>query len=341
VPIDVDSGRFGLRHPVEVGLVGDARATLRQLVPLLPRHDNRDFLTKCQQAKDEWDHLLEERGTRAATPMAPQVVTWNLSQLLDDDAIVCGDSGTVTSWIARMPLRAQQRFSFSGTLCGMAAGLPHAIGAQIAYPGRQVVAFTGDGSLTMQMGDLTTAAQYGLPIKLIVVKNNTLGLIKWEQMISLATPEYGVGLAPVDFVKVAEACGWSAVHIEDPTRCREQLAEALRMSGPVLIEAVVDPNEPPMPPKIKPTQAKHLSEALARGDSSRVRIGLTIGRDAIEERDIGASPFGAAKRAASKATSLLNLGDRQSGDGHRNGKGKRKGQSRPTDKTSVAEPRKR
>lgn len=339
VQIDVDPGRIGLRHPVEVGLVGDARATLRQLVPLLPRNDDRSFLDTCQQSKREWERLLEERGTRTETPMAPQVVTWHLSQLLDDDAIICGDSGTVTSWIARMPLRAEQRFSFSGTLCSMAAGLPYAIGAQIAYPGRQVVAFTGDGSLTMQMGDLATAAQYGLPIKLIVVKNNTLGLIKWEQMIYLGNPEYGVGLAPVDFVKVAEGCGWSAVHIEDPTRCREQLAEALRMSGPVLIEAVVDPNEPPMPPKIKPTQAKHLSEALARGESNRVRIGLTIGRDAIVELDMGASPFGAAKRAASKATNLLNLGDGHSGEGQANGHGKRK--SRPTDKPSASEPRKR
>ena len=136
----------------------------------------------------------------------------------------------------------------------MAAALPYAIAAQVAFPGRQVVAFTGDGSLSMMMGDLATLVQHQLPVKLIVIKNNTLGLIKWEQMIFLGNPEYGVDLHPIDFVKVAEGCGCHAMRIEDPARCRERLREALNMQGPVVVEAVVDPYEPPQPGKVTSKQ---------------------------------------------------------------------------------------
>src|SRR6185437_12956664 len=115
--------------------------------------------------------------TRTTMPMKPQVVPWHLAQALADDAIITGDSGTVTTWVARMKLRARQQFSFSGTLCSMSAGLPYAIGAQVAYPGRQVVSFTGDGSLSMMMGDLVTLAQHNLPVKIVVLRNDTLGLI--------------------------------------------------------------------------------------------------------------------------------------------------------------------
>jgi pyruvate dehydrogenase (quinone)/pyruvate oxidase len=201
-------------------------------------------------------------------------------------------------------------FSFSGTLCSMAAGLPYAIGAQIAYPRRQVVAFTGDGSLSMMMGDLATLAQHKLPVKLIVVKNNTLGLIKWEQMIFLGNPEYGVELSPIDFVKVAEGCGIRAVHIDEPKHCHDQLKHALSMDGPVLIECVVDPHEPPAPPVITKDQTKHLAEAMVRGERSRVPIGLTIGRDMLDESTFSASPYGALGRLAG-----IKHGNGSNGDG--------------------------
>ncbi|HJT86703.1 MAG TPA: thiamine pyrophosphate-dependent enzyme [Bryobacteraceae bacterium] len=305
VQIDDKPERIGLRYPVSLGLVGDAQATLRELLPMLPRNDDRSFLEMAQEETRKWWALMEERGTRDKTPMDPQVVAWNLSELLEDDAIVTGDSGTVTTWIARMMLRKNQRFSFSGTLCSMAAGLPYAIGAQAAFPGRQVVAFTGDGSLSMMMGDLATLAQHRLPVKLIVIKNNVLGLIKWEQMVFLGNPEYGVELAPVDFVKVAEGCGLRAVHIEDPKRCREQLQQALAMEGPVVIEAVVDPHEPPEPPMVTAEQTRHLAEALARGDVNRTPIGLTIGHDLVEEFAFASSPYGFLERAKEK----LGLGE--------------------------------
>jgi pyruvate dehydrogenase (quinone)/pyruvate oxidase len=243
---------------------------------------------------------MEERGTAAELPMRPQVVTWNLAQLLSEDAIICGDSGTITTWAARMRLRGRQRFSFSGTHCSMAAALPYAIGAQTAYPGRQVVALTGDGSLSMMLGDLVTLCQHQLPVKVIVLKNNTLGLIKWEQMVYLGYPEYGVDLAPIDFVKVAEACGARGIRIEEPQRCKDQLEAALVLDGPVVVEAVVDQNVPPLPPKITRDQAQHLAQSLARGEVSRKPISLTIGREMAAERDFSASPFGLAGRVRKK-----------------------------------------
>ncbi len=297
VQIDDKPERIGLRFPVELGLVGDSQATLAALLEVLPRNPNRAFLEKVQEGVRQWWALERERGTREAKPMHPQVVTWNLAQVLNDDAIICGDSGTVTTWITRMKLRGNQRFSFSGTLCSMAAALPYSIGAQAAFPGRQVVAFTGDGSLSMMMGDLVTLCQHHLPVKVIVMKNNTLGLIKWEQMIFLGNPEYGVDLTPIDFVKVAEACGAKGFRITDPKLCREQLRQALAEKGPAVVEAMVEANEPPLPPKITREQALKLAKSLARGEVSRKAIGLQIGRDFLDESTFEASPYGLIGRA--------------------------------------------
>jgi pyruvate dehydrogenase (quinone) len=300
IQIDDKPERIGLRYPVDIGLVGDAQATLRELLMYLSRNEDRSFLKQAQKGMEEWWELMEERGTRTDKPMKPQVVAWNLSQSLSDDAIITGDSGTVTTWAARMKLRGQQKFSFSGTLCSMAAGLPYAIGAQVAYPGRQVVTFTGDGSLSMMMGDLVTLAQYNLPVKIFVLKNNTLGLIKWEQMIYLGNPEYGVDLRPIDFVKVAEGCGAKGFRIEDPKKCRDQVKEALATDGPVVVECITDPNEPPMPPKATKREMKHLSEALAGGERDRGRISLTIARQAMDESLFPASDYGALARVKDK-----------------------------------------
>lgn len=302
VQIDDKPQRIGLRYPVELGLVGNAQATLRELLMYLPKNEDRSFLRQAQKGMDEWWELMQERGTRKEKPMKPQVVSWNLAQLLKDDAIVAGDSGTVTTHVARMKLRAQQKFSFSGTHCSMAAGLPYAIGAQAAYPGRQVVVFTGDGSLSMMMGELATLKQHKLPVKIVVIKNNTLGLIKWEQMIYLGNPEYGVDLSPIDFVKVAEGCGLRGMRIEEPKKCHKQLEEALAMDGPVLIECLTDPLEPPMPPKATKAEMKHLAESLLGGERDRVPISLTIARQAMDEALFPASDFGVLPRMKNAVT---------------------------------------
>ena len=302
IQIDDKPERIGLRHPADVGLVGDAQLTLHELIPLLERNGDRSFLEGMQESIRDWWALMEERGTRDDVPMKPQVPLWHLHELLTDDAIVCGDSGTVTTWVARWKLRAQQRFSFSGTMCSMMAAVPYAIGAQAAYPDRQVVAYTGDGSLMMMMGELATIAQEQLPIKIVVNKNRTLGLIKWEQQIFLGNPEYGCDFNDVDFVKVAEGCGIHGVRIDDPKRCRDQLAEALELNEPVLIECVTDPHEPPHPPQVRTEQTKLFAEALARGEEHRKQIALTVGRDMLKESDLAASPYGVAARLKNKLT---------------------------------------
>src|SRR6184192_1110305 len=143
-----------------------------------------------------------------------------------------------------------QMHSCSGTLASMAPGLPYTIAAQIAYPDRQCVAFVGDGGFSMLMADFVTAVKYQLPIKVVIIKNNTLGQIKWEQMVFLGNPEYGVDLQPIDFVAFAHACGGKGFRIDEAAHCGEMLDQALSTPGPVIVEAVVDPYEPPMPASV-------------------------------------------------------------------------------------------
>ncbi|HET7305731.1 MAG TPA: thiamine pyrophosphate-dependent enzyme [Segeticoccus sp.] len=291
VQVDDKPDRIGLRQPVDVGLCGDAAATLRALLPLLQRNDDRSFLQQAQDGMRDWWALMEERGTRADVPMKPQVPAWQLNDVLTDDAVVCGDSGTVTTWVARqVKVRRGMSFSFSGTNCSMAAGLPYAIGAQTAYPDRQVVVFTGDGSLTMQLGDVMTCVQHDLPVKIIVVRNDTLGLIKWEQMVFLGNPEYGVNMAPLDFVKFADACGIYGARVEDPKDCLSTLRAAMEHPGPAIVEMVVDPNEPPIPAKATKEQITKLLTALKEGTPNRNRIALQMTKDMLDESSFEASP---------------------------------------------------
>jgi pyruvate dehydrogenase (quinone) len=288
VQIDRDAARIGLRFPVSAGLAGDAKATLQVLVPLLEKRKDGAFLKKSRERMKEWRELMRDRASRKDTPMKPQVIAHQLSELLDDDAIIATDSGTVTTWVARhIDIRRGQQFSCSGNLATMACGLPYAIAAQVAYPDRQCVAFVGDGAFTMLMGEFATAAKYELPITVVVVKNNTFGMIKWEQMVFLGNPEYGCELHPIDFVRVAEACGGLGFRCEKPKEARSTLEEALRTARkrrrPALVEAVVDPFEPPHPASVKLDQALNMAKALARGEPNRGRIALTLFRDKVHE----------------------------------------------------------
>ena len=284
VQVELDPKRVGLRYPVEVGLVGDSKRVLSELLPLLKRNDSSKFLESAQKNMGDWRELMTERGTRRDTPMKPQVVTHELNKVLGEDAIVITDSGTITAWTARhVEMRGSMQFSCSGTLASMACGLPYAIGAATAFPGRQVVAVIGDGSAAMLMGDFVTLRKYNLNAKIIVIKNNALGQIKWEQMVFLGNPEFGCELEPIDFTKMAEGCGLRAVRIDDPERCGEQLKEAFARPGPCLIEAVVDPFEPPMPPKVELKQAVHMAEALAKGTPQAMKTALTLASDTVRE----------------------------------------------------------
>lgn len=284
VQIDIDAARIGLRYPVEVGLVSDGRRTLQELLPFLIRNENRKFLEQAQVGMQQWWALMEGQGTRPDLPMKPQVVAWELGKRLSDTAIVSSDSGTITTWFARH-IRAKrgQKFSLSGTLASMANGLCYAIAAQVAFPERQCVAFVGDGGFSMLMAEFATAVKYRLPIKVVVIKNNSLGMIKWEQMVFLGNPEYGCELQPIDFAGFARVCGGTGFTINEPAECGAILDQALATPGPVIIEAVVDPFEPPMPPKVTFDQATKFALSLARGEPNRERIAFTVLADKVRE----------------------------------------------------------
>jgi pyruvate dehydrogenase (quinone)/pyruvate oxidase len=314
VQIDDRPERIGLRYPVEVGLAGDARLTLEELEPLLERRSDRSFLEQGQAAMEDWRALQAQRAESVDGELIkPDAIPYHLGRAMADRGILCGDSGTVTTWAARTELRRGQMFSFSGTMCSMMAALPYAIGAQVAYPDRQVVALTGDGSLSMMMGELATLAQHNLPVKLVVMRNDVLGLIKWEQMGFLGNPQYGVELAPIDFAKVADACGIRGVRIEAPDRVGPELEQALAAEGPSVIEAIVDPNDMPMTPVINPEHAKGLAWGLARGEPNRERIALTMSRVLARERSYETSPAGVLARARDAVAERLPGGG---GNGH-------------------------
>lgn len=277
IQIDVDPSRIGLRHPVDIGLVGQCQNVLQALMPLITPTSNHDFLKWAQERKADWDTLLEKRANRDDIPMKPQVIAHALNAVLTDDAIICCDTGTVTTWAARhIRIRGTMQFSVSGTLATMGNGLPYSIGASMVYPGRQVVCFAGDGGFTMLMGELATAVKYQLPIKIIVVKNNTFGMIKWEQIAFEGNPQYGVDLQAIDFAAFARACGASGYSLSDPAKVKATLNEAFEQPGPVLIEVDVDPYEPPLPGKVTTDQAWRFTKAMIRGQKDRLEILKTV-----------------------------------------------------------------
>ncbi len=284
VQIDLDPKRIGLRYPIEVGLVGDCHVTLRELIPLLRRRQDRSFLEKMQKGMKQWNDLMRERSTRTDSPMKPQVVAREIGEHLRNDAIVTCDSGTITTWWARqIPAKRGQMHTCSGTLATMACGLPYANAAQVAYPDRQVVCFIGDGGFTMLMCEFITAVKYKLPIKVCVIKNDVLGQIKWEQMVFLGNPEYEVALQPIDFAAFARACGAQGFTLKDPKMAGDTVSQWLATPGPAILEATVDPLEPPLPAKVKPEQAIHFAESLARGEDRALDIAKTVFKDKIRE----------------------------------------------------------
>jgi pyruvate dehydrogenase (quinone)/pyruvate oxidase len=284
VQIDYDPIRIGIRYPVEVGLVGDARLSLQELLPLLERKENQKFLKSAQDGMKEWKKTMEERASVRTAPMKPQFLAAEIGKRLPNNAIVNCDSGTIATWWARhIPVRRGQKHTISGNLATMACGLPYTIASQIAFPDRLCIGFVGDGGFTMLMGEFVTAVKYKLPIKIVIVKNNSLGQIRWEQMVFLGNPEFGCDLAPINFAEFARACGGTGFTIETPEDCGAILDQALATPGPVVVEAIVDPNEPPQPAKVTARQASHLAEALARGTPDGRKIIETILKDRVRE----------------------------------------------------------
>jgi len=303
IQIDIKPEKIGLRYPIEVGLLGDSRIILSALIPLLERHDkgeqkdnnnnnnnnNNSFLLDKQQAMKEWVNKLQtfrDNDDDDDKLIKPQAIAAAVSDELEDNAIISVDSGTSTFWAARhIKVRNGMKFSVSGTLASMACGLPYAIAAQMVYPERQCVAFVGDGGFMMLMAEFATAVQYNLPIKVVILKNNILGMIRWEQMGYLGNPEYGVEFTPIDFAGFAKNCGGNGYTIRKSEDIKPVMRAAMHKDierKPVIIEAYVDPFEPMVPPKAKSEYIQKISESFSKGQPYSDRIGLTLYRNKFE-----------------------------------------------------------
>jgi pyruvate dehydrogenase (quinone) len=266
VQIDCDPARIGLRAPAQVGLVGDAKAVLEMLNARLERKQSRDFLQRSQVRMKQWRRVLRESAMVDDNPMKPGRAALELSERLADDAIVAWDSGHNTGLCARYIDAVSNQFFFgSGMMASMGCAVPYAIAAALLHPQRQVVAFVGDGGLSMLLGELATIVRYGLDIKIVVIKNNTLGQIKWEQMMFLGNPEYECDLQPIDFAAIADAMGLKGFRVTLAQECGHVLDQAMSHSGPALVEVTVDPNEPLLPPKRNDRYARNMEKALGRG----------------------------------------------------------------------------
>src|SRR5579859_4863104 len=215
VQIEADPVRAGNRLPTDVPLVGDAKETLAALLPRLPRKADRGFLQQGQDSMSDWRGRMAALETIQQDPIQPQYLMRVIDRLAADDAILASDSGTIATWAARhFDIRGDRQFYLSGNLATMAPGLPYTIAAQWAHPGRQCIAFVGDGGFAMLMAEFDTACRYHLPIKVIINNNAELGQIMWEQLV-LGYPEFGIRFEPrADFAPWAEACGGKGIRVD-------------------------------------------------------------------------------------------------------------------------------
>jgi pyruvate dehydrogenase (quinone)/pyruvate oxidase len=285
VQVEIDPTRAGNRMPTEVPLVGDVGATLEALLPLLHRREDRSYLEKYQGQMRDWRHTMSALEESDRDPIAPQHLAHLLDELAADDAVLTCDSGTIATWAARhWMIRGKREFYLSGNLATMAPGLPYAIAIQHAFPGRQVIAYVGDGGFAMLMAEFHTAVRYNLPIKVVINNNNALGQILWEQMV-LGYPEHGVrfGEPLPDYAAWARAAGGHGVRVEKAAGLPDALRAALAVNGPALIDVAVDPNEPPMPGKVTYEQAKKFAAAFLKGQPHKVAIATTLFKDRIQQ----------------------------------------------------------
>jgi len=263
VQIDVDPDQIGKRVPVDVGLFGDSKNTLRSLVPLLKQKDDFGFLKKYQDKAKEWWKKMDEDCRDTKKPIRPQVAAKALQEVLPKDAVVCVDVGNVTVWIARYFAAEDQTFIVSPWLGTMGVALPSALAAKLSCPDRAVAAFAGDGGFTMLMGDFNTAVKYGLPILTVVINNGVLGMIKFEQEV-MGHPEFGIDLHNPNYAEYAKACGGYGVRVTEPDSVKSSIKEAYDSGEPAIVEIIAERNERPMPPKIKASAALHYATALFR-----------------------------------------------------------------------------
>jgi pyruvate dehydrogenase (quinone) len=277
VQIDIDGRMVGIRYPMEVNLVGDARETLRALIPKLERKPVRKWRDEIEQGIEDWWKLIEERAMLDADPLNPQRVFHELSRRLPEGAILTADSGSTANWYARnIKVRKGMMGSLSGTLATMGPGIPYAIAAKFAHPERPVIALVGDGAFQMNgMNELITIAKYrerwsDPRLIVLVLHNNDLNQVTWEQRALEGDPKYEASqsLPEFPYARYAELLGFKGIRVDAPDEVGPAWEEALAADVPVLYEAVTDPEVPPLPPHISFQQARHYLSAVS-GDPER------------------------------------------------------------------------
>ncbi|HEX8938921.1 MAG TPA: thiamine pyrophosphate-requiring protein [Candidatus Limnocylindrales bacterium] len=281
VQIDLDARMIGLRYPMEVNLVGDARSTLQALIPLLERRTDQGWRQSLEGKVADWWKLLETRAMEPAEPVNPQRLFWALSPVLPDGAIVSSDSGSAADWYARdVKLRRGMRASLSGNLATMGPGVPYAIAAKFCHPDRVAVALVGDGAMQMNgINGLITIAKYWREwsdprLVVLVLNNRDLNQVTWEQRVLVGDPKFEASQEIPDFpyARYAESLGLRGLRVERPDQVEGAWAEAFAADRPVVVEAITDPDVPPLPPHISFDQARAFSAAVVKGDPDRVGI---------------------------------------------------------------------
>jgi pyruvate oxidase len=264
IQVDKDVRHIGRRCPVDLSIVGDVSEVLDQLLADLSQKDNDNFLTECRHQKMKWSREQSEKESSQDTPIKPQYLARSVGELANKDAIFLCDTGTVTAWVARhLPVTEHQLFTLSGNLATMAFSMAGAIGAQLKYPDRQVIALIGDGGFSMLMQEFITVVNRKLPIKIIIFNNAKLGLIQLEQESS-GYPEYKTALENPDFSEFARLCGGEGWSVDRPELLVDALKEAFTSTNACVIDVHVDPNELVMPPKLELSQAVNYSIAKTK-----------------------------------------------------------------------------
>jgi pyruvate dehydrogenase (quinone) len=292
VQIDIDPKMIGLRYPMDSLLLGDAKETLTELLPRLERKEDRSWREDIEGWIEDWWRLMEDWAHQDADPINPQRVVWELSKQLPDGAILAADSGSSTNWFARdLRLRKGMQASLSGTLATMGDAVPYAIAAKFAHPDRPVIALVGDGSFQMNgMNELLTVAKYrerwsDQRLVFCVFNNQDLNQVTWEQRVLSGDPMYPATQRIPDFpaARYAELVGLHGIKVERPEDLEAAWSEVLDAGRPAVLEAVVDPEIPPLPPHITGEQVKKMARAMVKGDPEAVGVTEKSFRMKIEE----------------------------------------------------------
>jgi len=275
VQIDIDARRASVRYPMEFNLIGDAKATLRALIPLLERKQDRAWQDGIREGVERWWRVLEGRAMNDAAPVNPQRVFWELSPRLPEHCVVAVDSGSVANWYARdVKMRRGMMTSVSGGLSTMGCAVPYAIAAKFALPDRPVVALVGDGAMQMNgINGLITVAKYWQQwangrLVIMVLNNQDLNLVTWEERAMGGNPKFEASQTMPDFpyAAYAELLGLKGIRVDTPEGVAAGWEAAFMADRPCVLEMVVDPNVPPLPPDVSPKQAKAYFAALLKGD---------------------------------------------------------------------------